>query len=83
ASSRAASGGVSFGRAIRWCSFGREVGRMAPFYSQTAQHTSSRDAPEEDRPAMCEDAAKSLARRFSADEIRTIAEMAVRMKGDA
>ncbi len=43
----------------------------------------SRDKPEEDRPALCESAAVSLARRFSADEIRTIAEMAVRMKGDA
>ncbi len=43
----------------------------------------SGDAPEEDRPALCESAAVSLARRFSAEEIRTISEMAVRMKGDA
>ncbi len=43
----------------------------------------SRDEPEEDRPALCESAAVSLARRFSAEEIRTIAEMATRMKGDA
>jgi hypothetical protein len=45
--------------------------------------TASGDKPEEGRPAMCEGAAKSLARRFSVEEIRTIAEMAVRMKGDA
>ncbi|MDP9485017.1 MAG: SprT-like domain-containing protein [Actinomycetota bacterium] len=43
----------------------------------------SRDKLEEDRPALCESAAVSLARRFSAEEIRTIAEMAVRMKGGA
>ncbi len=43
----------------------------------------SGDMPEEDRPALCESAAVSLARRFSAEEIRTIAEMATRMKGDA
>ncbi len=43
----------------------------------------SGDMPEEDRPALCESAAVSLARRFSAEEIRTIAEMAVQMKGDA
>ncbi len=45
--------------------------------------TTSGDTLEQDRPALCESAAVSLARRFSAEEIRTIAEMAVRMKGDA
>ncbi len=52
-------------------------------YYLGAHVLASRDKPEEDRPALCESAAVSLARRFSADEIRTIAEMAVRMKGDA
>ncbi len=64
------------------CSYWPYGNRPDGYYLGAAV-TTSVDKPEEDRPALCESAAVSLARRFSADEIRTIAEMAVRMKGDA
>ncbi len=64
------------------CSHWPHIVRPTDYYLD-AYFQASRDTPEEDRPALCESAAVSLARRFSADEIRTIAEMATRMKGDA
>ncbi len=45
--------------------------------------TTSGDTPEEDRPALCKSAAVSLAQRFSVEEIRTIAEIAIQAKEEA
>lgn len=56
--------------------------RPAEYYLGAHVHA-SKDNPEEDRRAKCEDAARSLARRFSLEELRTIHETAVRMKEGA
>ncbi len=56
-------------------------GVRPPEYYLGAYVPASGDKPEEDRSAMCEKAADSLARRFSAEEIRAIAETALRKTG--
>ncbi len=53
--------------------------RSADYYLG-AHVPARRDKPQEDRCALCESAAASLARRFSVEEIRGIAEMAIRKK---
>ena len=62
-------------RALPLCSHWPHVVRPAAYYLGVYVPTSG-DKPEEDRSAMCEDAAHRLARRFSVEEIRTIAAMA-------